>query len=104
MNERDPELEKLFNSLRAEQPTDLQMQKWKNVIPKSTAKPQRNIRRWFELTAAIAVGFVFGLAAYHNFYKPLDFISNIAQMQNQDEKIINDESSATIETISVKTQ
>lgn len=73
-NERDQELDELLSPLSLEQPTDLQLQKWKRLIAVEEKKdrkmggilPRVRSIHWTQVTVAAMLGFVLGAVMFMN--------------------------------------
>ena len=62
----DEKFNKMMNTLREQNPNDLQIQKWKNAIGKTQKTVKSPSFFWFQMTAAVMVGVVLGGLLFGN--------------------------------------
>lgn len=90
---KDKDLDILLSEYRKNQPTQLQVQKWKKAVQKERQPKPKYEFQWTQIIAASVVGFLVGAMVFYS-TKNKDAFQNFAQIENDN---------ATIEYVFTKT-
>lgn len=91
---KDKDLGILLSEYRKQEPTDLQMQKWKRAVRSElSSKKESKKTLWMQLAAASVVGFLIGAMVFKS-SKQDQMFQNVAQ---------NETDNATVEYVFTKT-
>ena len=96
---KDKDLEVLLSEYRNQEPTHLQVQKWKRTIRSElNSKKESKSKFWMQLVAASVVGFLIGVVVLKSANLNQSF-PNVGQSEVENE---NAEENATVEYVFTK--
>jgi hypothetical protein len=80
---KDKDLNILLSDYRKQEPTDLQVQKWKRAVrSEMSSKVESKKKLWMQLAAASVVGFLIGAVVF-NSSKQDQFFQNVAKIDTE---------------------
>jgi hypothetical protein len=75
------ELERILRALRRENPSNIDIAKWKAAVAGELPRSRAQTKRWLELVAAMVVGLTIGAAVFHSATGPQENIADSATVE-----------------------